>query len=100
MPTRKVSRDHYLRERKAGKRPKRIIVAVDLFNFIISDYTTIAMTLILLVTLWRTLNTIEILQLYYRQRKTEDDNERDFLDQVIKDKSLQKKISKEFLELL
>ena len=55
---------HVARDVSKEQMPKRVQVIYDLFRFIIKDYATIIITIILLVTGWRTLNTLEILLLY------------------------------------
>jgi len=44
--------------------PKRARVIYDFLRFVTKDYATILITLVLLVTGWRTINTLEILALY------------------------------------
>lgn len=55
---------HVARDLSKDKMPKRVQVVYDFIRYIIKDYATIVITIILLVTGWKTLNTLEILYLY------------------------------------
>ncbi len=44
--------------------PKRLQVVYNLIRYLVKDYLTMLITVILLGTLWRTLNTLEILGTY------------------------------------
>lgn len=55
---------HVARDVSKNQMPKRVQVIYDLFRFLFKDYATIIITFILLITGWRTLNTLEILLLY------------------------------------
>jgi len=44
--------------------PKRVQVVYDLIRYLVKDYLTIVITIVLLGTIWRTLNTLEILGTY------------------------------------
>ncbi len=84
---------HVGRDISKKQMPKRALVIYDLFRFLIKDYLTIAITIILLVTGWRTLNTLEILFLYSQRHSylfflTKDRKEGAVLDYSIKDVSL------------
>jgi hypothetical protein len=70
VPTRKIYKDHYMRELNAGHTPKRVLVVIHLFRFIVADYATVIFTVLLVGTLWRAINTIEILHLYFRHKFT------------------------------
>lgn len=78
--------------------PKRARVIYDLFRYLIKDYLTLAITMILLVTFWRTINTLEILYDYaQRYRKG---GASFMLEYKLKDVSLQKRLFLEFRHLL
>lgn len=62
-----------MRELNAGHTPKRVLVVILLFRFIIADYATIIFTTLLVGTIWRSINTIEILYLYFRHKFTKNE---------------------------
>ncbi len=68
--------------------PKRLEAALKLFEFFFLDYTTIVLSLILLVTLWRSINTYEILSNHFKVRFAKDEQERHFYETFVKDKKL------------
>ena len=55
---------HVARDVSKNQMPKRVQVIYDLFRFLVKDYSTVVITVILLITGWRTINTLEILALY------------------------------------
>ena len=69
----------------------------NLFRFLVKDYLTIFMTLFLIVTVWRTINTLEILY-DYAQRYRKGGGF--IIDFKLKDLSLQKRLYIEFRNLL
>jgi hypothetical protein len=85
--------------------PKRLIVVYDLSRYLFKDYATFIITIILLLTGWRTLNTLEILSLYLQRYRLLAPLFRrltppTFLEHSLKDVSLQKKLAKEFKHLM
>jgi hypothetical protein len=68
-------------------------VVYDLVRFLFKDYGTLLITVVLLVTVWRTLNTLEILYLYgqrhsYLRCLCSKRHSKEFVDYQIKDVSL------------
>lgn len=55
---------HVARDVSKNQMPKRVQVIYDLFRFLVKDYSTVVITVILLITGWRTINTLETLALY------------------------------------
>ncbi len=89
---------HVSRNLNKKEMPKRARVIYDLFRYLIKDYLTLAITMILLVTFWRTINTLEILYDYaQRYRKG---GASFMLEYKLKDVSLQKRLFLEFRHLL
>jgi hypothetical protein len=76
--------------------PKRLLVIANLFKYIITDLITIGLSIILIVTVWRGFNTIEKLWLYFRHRTSKSKEVTDYLEIVIKDKTLFEAILTEF----
>jgi hypothetical protein len=58
------------------------------------------MSIILIVTLWRSLNTIETLLNFYKKKYSSSEEKKAYFDAIIKDKTLFKFITNEFLALL
>ena len=89
---------HVSRNLNKKEMPKRARVIYDLFRYLVKDYLTLAITLVLLVTFWRTINTLEILYDYaQRYRKG---GVSFMLEYKLKDVSLQKRLFLEFRNLL
>lgn len=74
--------------------PKRVQVVYDLFRYLIKDYLTILITLVLVVTMWRAINTLEIMYLYGQRYKLlqklafwrrSNAQNKEFLDYQLKD---------------
>jgi hypothetical protein len=78
--------------------PKRAEIIYDLFRYLVKDYLTIVITIVLLVTGWRTINTLEILYDYAQRYKTGGASF--MLEYKLKDVSLQKRLAKEFRNLI
>lgn len=60
--------------------PKRVQVIANLFKYLVIDYITIACSIILIITIWRSLNTIEALWMYFRHRVSRNKEEIDYLE--------------------
>lgn len=89
---------HVSRNLNKKEMPKRARVIYDLFRYLVKDYLTLAITMVLLVTFWRTINTLEILYDYaQRYRKG---GASFMLEYKLKDVSLQKRLFLEFRNLL
>jgi hypothetical protein len=70
VPTRKV-KGNITREIKEKRMPKRLLVII-ILSYIILDYLTLVEIIILLTTLWRTVNTCSIINMFWRWRITND----------------------------
>jgi hypothetical protein len=85
---------HVSRDLSNRKMPKRVQVAYDLLRFLIKDYLTILITVVLLCTGWRAINTLEILYTYSNRHsllrccKRATAQEKLLTDHSIKDVSL------------
>ena len=95
---------HVARDVGIFQMPKRIKVLYDLIRYLFKDYLTIVITLVLLATFWRTLNTLEILGTYAMRYKfcrccCKSKNS-DVIDYSVKDISFQLKLYREFVLLL
>lgn len=85
--------------------PKRVQVLYNLIRYIVKDYLTIVISAILLLTLWRTLNTLEILGTYALRYKIFRSccckkKHAELVDFSVKDISFQMKLYREFVHLL
>ncbi len=89
---------HVSRNLSIKKLPKRAEIIYDLFRYLVKDYLTILITILLLVTGWRTINTLEILYDYAQRYRTGGVSF--MLEYKLKDVSLQKRLYKEFRYLL
>ena len=85
VPTQKVKGAYFTREIKDKKLPKRVEVVMRLFECIFKDYVTILFSLILVVTMWRSINTIQKVWLYFRYRISNNQQEKDYIEIMIKD---------------
>eukprot|EP00347_Sterkiella_histriomuscorum_P012885 403366845 len=99
VPTQKVKKSHYMREVNKGQLPKRLQAAIYLFKYILIDYLTFVLSLILVVTVWRAQNTLELVYSNFLLRFTRDKNTKAYLKTMIKDKTLIQQIVKEFKSL-
>ena len=88
VPTQKIKKNHYKREIDKGEMPKRLQVAVMLFYYIFTDILTLVFTILLLITGWRALNTLEITYNHWNLRRTNSEEEKHFLETMIKDQSM------------
>ena len=88
---------HVARNLNRKELPKRAQVISNLFKFLVKDYLTLLIIAVLLATLWRALNTLEILYDYAQRYKKGNSF---LLDYKLKDISLQKRIAREFRYLL
>jgi hypothetical protein len=77
---------HVSRNLSIKKLPKRAEIIYDLFRYLIKDYLTILITIVLLATGWRTINTLEILYDYAQRYKSGEVNF--MLEYKLKDVSL------------
>lgn len=84
--------------------PKRVRVVYDLMRYIFKDYGTIVMVGLLIGTVWRALNTLELIWIYAQRyslvKRFFKPSAEAVLDSSIKDLSLQLKLTKEFILLL
>ena len=85
--------------------PKRVQVLYNLIRYLVKDYLTLVITAILLATLWRTLNTLEILGTYALRYKLFrcfccKKKQAELVDFSVKDISAQMKLYREFMHLL
>ena len=77
-----------MREVNKGQLPKRLQAAIYLFKYILIDYLTFVLSLILVATVWRAQNTLELVYNNFLLRFTRDKNTKAYLKTMIKDKTL------------
>ncbi|CDW72139.1 UNKNOWN [Stylonychia lemnae] len=100
IPTQRVKKVQYMREIENGKVPKRVQVVGQLIMYIAIDYLTVFLSIILVVTGWRAVNTIEFWFNHFRYRFSKNHEVKQFMETIIKDKSLVGQILNEFKQLL
>ena len=100
VPTKKIEKGHYAKEINKGHHPKRIIAIELLFKNVIRNYLTIILSIILIITLWRSLDTIGVLFNFLKRKLTRNNQQKEYLESLLKDKCLKDIIFKEFYLLI